>query len=78
VPTGSDLPASPETALTIDGPRADHVHMRSVIGLCSLVGMTLGGYVPVFWGASALSLVSLLFGALGGVAGVWVGARISA
>jgi hypothetical protein len=52
--------------------------MRSVIGLCSFVGMSVGGYVPVLWGASALSLTSLLFGALGGVAGVWLGARISA
>jgi hypothetical protein len=51
---------------------------RSVIGLCSFVGMTVGGYVPVLWGASAFSLVSLLFAAIGGVAGVWVGARLSA
>jgi hypothetical protein len=58
--------------------RADQLRMRSVIGLCSLVGMSVGGYVPVLWGASGFSLTSLLFGALGGVAGVWVGARISA
>jgi hypothetical protein len=51
---------------------------RSVIGLCSFVGMTAGGYVPVFWGASAFSLISLLFAGLGGVAGVLIGARLSA
>jgi hypothetical protein len=51
--------------------------MRSVIGLCVLVGSTVGAYVPVLWGASSFSVTSLLFGALGGVAGVWVGVRLS-
>ena len=51
---------------------------RSVIGLCSFVGMTVGGYVPVLWGASAISLVSLFFAGIGGVVGVWIGARLSA
>jgi len=40
-------------------------------------GSVVGGYVPVLWGASSFSLVSILFGALGAVAGVWVGVRIS-
>ena len=51
--------------------------MRSVIGLCALFGTVVGSYVPVAWGASSFSLVSLLFGAAGGVAGVWLGARLS-
>ncbi|MHB8469298.1 MAG: hypothetical protein ACYDCH_06025 [Gaiellaceae bacterium] len=50
---------------------------RSVIGLCAGFGMLVGGYVPVLWGASSFSLESLLFGALGGIAGVWVGAKIA-
>ena len=50
---------------------------RSVIGMCALVGLTVGGYVPVLWGASSFSLTSLLFGAAGGFAGVWFGARLS-
>jgi hypothetical protein len=50
---------------------------RSVIGLCAVVGLTVGGYIPVLWGASAFGLTSLLFGALGGIAGVWLGARLS-
>jgi hypothetical protein len=51
---------------------------RSVIGLCATFGLFVGGYVPVLWGASSFSLASILFGALGGVAGVWFGARLSA
>jgi hypothetical protein len=51
--------------------------MRSVIGLSVLVGSTLGGYLPVLWGSSSFSVTSLFFGALGGIAGVWVGVRLS-
>ncbi len=51
--------------------------MRSLIGICALFGSIAGGYVPLLWGASGFSLVSLLFGAAGGVAGVWLGVRLS-
>lgn len=50
---------------------------RGVIGMCVLFGSLVGGYVPVLWGASSLGAQSLLFGAVGGVVGVFVGARIS-
>jgi hypothetical protein len=57
---------------------ADQLHMgRSVIGLCGGFGMFVGGYVPALWGASSFSLSSLLFGALGAAAGIWLGVRIS-
>jgi hypothetical protein len=50
---------------------------RSVIGLCVLAGSTVGSFVPSLWGASAFGLSSLLLAAVGGVAGVFVGARLS-
>jgi hypothetical protein len=50
---------------------------RSVMGLLVLVGMTIGGFVPEAWGAGSFSVSSLLFSALGGIGGVWVGARLS-
>lgn len=51
---------------------------RGVIGMCALVGSFVGSYVPVvLWHASSLGAQSLLFGAIGGVAGVLLGARIS-
>jgi uncharacterized membrane protein YeaQ/YmgE (transglycosylase-associated protein family) len=49
--------------------------MRSVIGLCALVGSFVGSYVPTLWGASSLGVQSLLFGAVGSIVGVFVGAR---
>ena len=50
---------------------------RSVIGLCGGFGSVVGGYVPVLWGASSFSTVSFLCGAIGAVAGIWVGIRIA-
>jgi len=50
---------------------------RSVIGLCAGFGTLVAGYVPVLWGASSLSLVSLIFGLSGAAAGVWLGTRFS-
>jgi hypothetical protein len=64
--------------LTVTGPAADQFSMgRSLIGLCAGFGMFIGGYVPELWGAGSFSLSSLLFGAVGGIAGVWLGARLS-
>ena len=51
--------------------------MRSVIGLCATFGTFAGGYVPTLWGGSDFSLSSLLFAAVGGIAGVWLGVRLS-
>ena len=50
---------------------------RSPIYLCGLIGTVMGGYLPVLWGASSFSLVSLVFSAAGGVAGVWFGFRLA-
>ena len=50
---------------------------RSVIGLCALAGMTVGGYLPDLWGESAFSLTSLVVSGLGGLAGVWFGVRLA-
>jgi hypothetical protein len=46
--------------------------------MCALFGSAVGGYVPiVLWGASSFGLASLLFGALGAIAGVLAGVRIA-
>ena len=51
---------------------------RSVIGLFAVVGGTVGSVVPALWGGSTLSLGSIVLGLVGAVAGVWLGARLSA
>jgi hypothetical protein len=59
--------------------RADHPVMgsRSVIRICATIGLFVGAYVPMLWGASSFSAMSLLFSGLGGCAGVWAGVRLS-
>jgi len=42
----------------------------------AIVGSSIGGYVPVLWGGSMLSLSGVLFSMAGGFAGIWVGYRI--
>jgi hypothetical protein len=51
--------------------------MRSVIGLCATFGTIAGGYLPSLWGGSSFSLSSVACAALGGIAGVWLGVRLS-
>ena len=51
--------------------------MRSVIGLFATFGTIAGGYLPSLWGGSSFSLASVVCAALGGLAGVWLGVRLS-
>jgi hypothetical protein len=67
----------PDT-LKVGACRADLLDMgRSAIGLLAFLGMSVGGFVPELWGAGSFSLQSLLFSALGGIAGVWFGVRLA-
>jgi hypothetical protein len=51
---------------------------RRVIWLCAAVGGTIGSFVPALWGGSDMSLTSIVFGLIGGVAGVMLGVRLAA
>jgi hypothetical protein len=37
---------------------------------------SVGGLVPLVWGGSALGIASLVFGSLGGIAGLWLAFRL--
>jgi len=50
----------------------------SVVGICAVAGLFFGGFAPELWGASALGFQSLLFGVLGGLAGIWLGSKLTA
>ncbi len=41
------------------------------------VGLFLGSFVPMLWGAGELSFSSLIFSTLGGFLGIWVGFKLS-
>ena len=51
--------------------------MGKVVGLCGFIGLVVGGYIPALWGASSFGFQSLLFGVVGGIVGVWLGARLT-
>jgi hypothetical protein len=51
--------------------------MRSVTGICVTIGTIVGSSAPSLWGAGSFSLSSVVFAAVGGVAGLWLGLRLS-
>ena len=51
---------------------------KRVTWLCVLAGSTVGGMVPEAWGGSAFGMASILLGIVGGIAGLWLAARIAA
>lgn len=50
---------------------------RKIIWLGLFVGSTVGGFIPSLWGAGMFSFWGVIFTALGGIAGIWVGYRMS-
>ena len=50
---------------------------RRVIWIFVGVGMTVGGLLPEVWGGSALGFASLVLASLGGVAGLWLAAKLT-
>lgn len=49
---------------------------RRVLWLFVAVGSTVGALAPEAWGGSAFGLASLALGCLGGVAGLWLAAKL--
>lgn len=37
-----------------------------------VVGGTIGGYVPLLWGAGTFSFSSIFFGGVGSIVGIWI------
>ena len=50
---------------------------KRVLWMCVLVGSTVGGFAPEAWGGSPLGAASVLFGVIGGLAGVWIAVRLA-
>jgi len=48
-----------------------------VVWIFVAVGSTVGGLAPEAWGGSAFGVASLALGCLGGLAGVWLAARLA-
>ncbi|HEY1041191.1 MAG TPA: hypothetical protein VGE63_00495 [Candidatus Paceibacterota bacterium] len=53
------------------------MNQKFITGVCTIVGSGIGSAIPLIWGASMLSMSSMVFGALGAIAGIWVGFKIN-
>jgi len=45
---------------------------KKSIYLGMIVGSVVGGYIPAIWGAGLFSFSSIIFGAIGGITGIWL------
>jgi len=51
---------------------------RALMTIGALIGSTVGSYLPVLWrDSSFMSMSSIIFGTIGGFAGIYVGYRMS-
>jgi hypothetical protein len=53
------------------------MNSKFLIYLGLFIGSTVGGYIPVLWGGSMLSMSSILLSAAGGILGIYVGFKLS-
>ena len=49
---------------------------KKLIGLFTIIGSMVGGFIPMLWGDSGFSATSMLFGGLGAIAGIYFGYKI--
>ncbi|MCX6703454.1 MAG: hypothetical protein NTV02_02075 [Candidatus Zambryskibacteria bacterium] len=50
---------------------------KKIIFLTMTVGGYVGSYIPALWGTGEFSFASIIFSAIGGFAGIWLGYKIS-
>ncbi len=50
--------------------------MKSMIWIGMGIGSFVGSYIPLLWGAGYFSFSSVVFTAIGGFFGIWVGYKI--
>lgn len=48
---------------------------KKLIWIGMTIGTAIGSYVPALWGAGMLSFSSVLLGGVGGILGIWLGAK---
>jgi hypothetical protein len=49
------------------------MEQKKLITLFMFVGSAVGGYIPSLWDASMFSVSGVIFSAIGGFAGIWLG-----
>lgn len=49
---------------------------KKLVMIGMVVGSYIGGFIPALWGASGISFSSVIFNALGGIAGIYIGFKL--
>lgn len=50
---------------------------KTAVSIAAMIGLTVGGSVPMLWGGNPFDALSLLLGFVGGLLGVWAGVKIN-
>lgn len=51
---------------------------KTIIMIMMSIGMTVGALLPLLWGdKNPLGAASILWGFIGGVVGIWAGAKVA-
>lgn len=53
------------------------MNAKSLIWIGVFVGTTVGGFIPTLWGAGMLSFSSIMWSTVGGLAGIYLGFKLS-
>ncbi len=53
------------------------MNRKALVYIGVFIGGTIGGYIPVLFGADAFSIWSLFTSALGSIAGIWAAFKVS-
>jgi hypothetical protein len=51
---------------------------KSLVYVGATIGSIAGGYLPTLWGADLLSMSSIVFSGLGGLAGIYAAFKLTA
>ena len=68
----TDIPHSTYTRIHYTG----NIMRKQLIWLGMGVGSFVGGYIPSLWGADYFSLWGVVFTAIGGFVGIWLGFKL--
>ncbi len=53
------------------------MNSKSLIWIFLSIGSAVGGYIPTLWGAGLFSFSSVIFTAVGGILGIYLGVILS-
>ena len=56
-------------------PQEGVLSKKTLIWVGLTVGSAIGGYLPALWGGDLISFSSVVFSAVGGIVGIWLGYR---